>query len=105
MTLVTCLTICVKFDFKFKIAALNLRRYNYLKFYYPKFEDLSIIQESKMFDAVIAAIYATGFTSICLFFLMKKFNVASALPSDKKVSFTYSTKQFDYFHDDFEASL
>ena len=83
MLLTTCLTICVKLGPDFSIPGLDLSPYNHLEL-----EKLRIIQDKLMFDVVIATIYATGFVSICLFFLMKKFNVASALPSRKKVSCT-----------------
>ena len=77
MILVTCLTICVKLGPGFKV---DFNPYNHLEL-----TKLDIIQESWKFDAIIGTIYTTGFTSICLFLLMKKFNVASALPSDKEV--------------------
>ena len=84
MILVTCLTICVKLGPSFKIARWDFSPFNYLEL-----TKLDIIQESWKFDNIIGTIYATGFTSICLFFLMKKFNVALAVPSDKDVSCTY----------------
>ena len=46
-----------------------------------------------MFDIVVVTIYATGCVSICLFFLMKKVNVASALPSDQEVVTASSEKK------------
>ena len=80
MLLTTCLTLCVKLGPDFSIPGLDFSPYNYLEL-----EKLRIIQDTLMFDVVIATIYATGCVSICLFFLMKKFNVASALPSDQEV--------------------
>ena len=81
MILVTCITVCVKLGPSFKIAHWDFSPYNHLEL-----TKLDIIQKSWKFDAIIGTIYTTGFTSICLFFLMKKFNVASALPSDTDVS-------------------
>ena len=80
MLLTTCLTLCVKLGPDFSIPGLDFSPYNHLEL-----EKLRIIQDTLMFDVVVATIYATGFVSICLFFLMKKFNVASALPSDQEV--------------------
>ena len=84
MILVTCITICVKLGPSFKIAHWDFSPYNHLEL-----TKLDIIQKSWKFDVTLAIIYATGFSSIFLFFLMKKFNVASALPSDKDVSFLF----------------
>ena len=88
MLLTTCLTICVKLGPDFSIPGLDLSPYNHLEL-----EKLRIIQDTSKFDVVIATIYATGCVSICLFFLMKKFKVASALPSDQEVrKFTASSE-------------
>ena len=76
----TCLTICVKLGPNFNIPGLDFSPYNHLEL-----EKLAIIQNTLMFDIGIATIYATGCVSICLFFLMKKFKVASALPSNQEV--------------------
>ena len=86
--LTTCFTICVKLGPDFSIPGLDFSPYNHLEL-----EKLRIIQDTLMFDVVVATIYATGFVSICLFFLMKKFNVASALPSDQEVVTASSEKK------------
>ena len=80
MLLTTCLTICVKLGPNFNIPGLDFSPYNHLEL-----EKLANIQNTLMFDIGIATIYATGCVSICLFFLMKKFKVASALPSNQEV--------------------
>ena len=66
MLLTTCLTICVKLGPNFNIPGLDFSPYNHLEL-----EKLAIIQDTLMFDVVVAIIYATGCVSICLFFLLK----------------------------------
>ena len=113
MILVTCLTICVKLGPDFQITKWNFTPYNYFKleelsilrnFDHPYnnstlevggMQEFDMLDSKYVFDRVIAAIYTSGVISICLFFLMKKFNVATVWPSydddgDGDVSFIFN---------------